>query len=224
MSFFKTKKKVRLSEFCTEFYDKNFIEPIAGGINFSNTYNELIAEKITEKDKSFQEINFENFSNEILILRFELFSLAWFHQFDTKSAVTHSIFTKKYLDDNRREDLWDNAETYNQAIAESANYGYNPSTSSGKAGRLVIAMTRMDLFNKYYSDDIDGKCLARALNRYGTNSSWKKLSITLGYIAMSLCKNLNCSLIDDANFQLIAVLKGFYDGSKQSMEEIKIIE
>lgn len=224
MSFFKKKNKVSLSEFCTEFYDKNFIEPIVARIDFSNSYNELIVQKTTAVDKTFQEVDFEKFSNEVLILRFELFSLAWFHQFDTKSAINHSIFTKKYLVDNKREDLWDNAEPYNQAIAESANYGYDPSTSSGKAGRLFIAKTRMDLFDKYYNDNIDPKCLARALNRYGTNSSWKKMSITLGYIEMSLCKILNCSLNDDANFHLIAILQGFYEGSKQSLQEIKIIE
>ena len=224
MSFFSKKQKARLDEFCRYFYDKNFLEPVVAGIDMSDTYNELILKNLKEVDITSGVINASNFRKEILTLRFELFSLAWFHQFGDKSAIANSIFTKLYLTGKAKEELWENAELYNQAIAASATHGCTSSTASGRARLMIVNKGRMDLFNKYYNDNIDAKCVARALNRYGTDSNWKYLSITLGYVVIELCKILNCDLNDEARFQLTAVLKGFYDGVKQNIENIKIVD
>ena len=223
MSFFSKKQKVNLAEFTKEFYDKNFLVPIIAGIDMSDSYNELILKNIKEVDKNSISISPINLKIEILSLRFELFSLAWFHQFGDKSAVANSIFTKQYLVDKGKEDLWDKAESYNQAIAASATHGCTSATTSGRMRLMFVNKTRMDLFNKYYNENIDAKCMARALNRYGTEENWKRLSITLGYIVIAFCKNLSCDLNDEAQFQLVAVLKGFYDGSKKNLENIKIV-
>ena len=223
MPFFNKKQKVYLAEFCREFYDKNFLEPVVGGIDMSNSYNELILKNLKEADQNSNNINSITFKDEILSLRFELFALAWFHQFGDKSAVANSIFTKQYLVDKGKEELWDKAEPYNQAIAASATYGCTSSTASGRARLMIVNKGRMDLFDKYYNESIDAKCVARALNRYGTDERWKALSITLGYVVIDLCKSLNCNLNDEAQFQIVAILKGFYDGSKQNLENIKIV-
>lgn len=224
MSFFSKKQKVRLDEFCRDFYDKYFLEPIVAGLDMSDTYNELILKNLNEVDDKSAVISPANFKNEILTLRFELFSLAWFHQFGDKSAIANSIFTKKYLVDKGKEELWEKAEPYNQAIAASATHGCSSTTASGRARLMIVNKGRMDLFNKYYNDNIDATCVARALNRYGTDSNWKYLSITFGYVVIDFCKILNCDLNKEARFQLIAVLKGFYDGVKQNIETIKIVD
>ncbi len=224
MSFFNKKQKVYLADFCKEFYDKNFLEPLIAGIDMSNSYNELILKNLKEADQNSNNINPVIFKDEILSLRFELFSLAWFHQFGDKLAIANSVFTKQYLVDKGKEELWDKAEPYNQSIAASATHGCTSSTAAGRARLMIVNKGRMDLFKKYYNETIDAKCVARALNRYGTDGNWKYLSITFGYVVIELCKNLDCSFNDEAQFQLVAVLKGFYDGSKQNLEEIKIIE
>ena len=224
MSFFSKKQKVRLDEFCRDFYDKNFLEPVVAGIDMSDTYNELILKNLKEVDDTSNVINPSNFKNQILTLRFELFSLAWFHKFGDKLAIANSIFTKEYFLDKGKEDLWEKAEPYNQAIATSATHGCTSATASGRARLIIVNKGRMDLFKKYHNDKIDGKCIARALNRYGTDGHWKYLSITLGYVVIEFCKILNCELNDEARFQLIAVFKGFYDGVNQNIENIKIID
>lgn len=223
MSFFNKKRKVHLNEFCQDFYDKNFLETKIAGIDMSSTYNELILKNLSEVDIISNNINQIIFNEEILCLKFEIFSLAWFHQFADKLAIANSIFTKQYLIKKGGKELWEKAMPYNQAIAASATHDCNSSTVSGR-GRIVLVNTvRMDLFKKYYNENIDGQCVTRAINRYGTYEKWEMLSITLAYVVMELCKNLNCNLNDEAQFQLIAVLKGFYDGSKQNLENIKII-
>ena len=223
MSFFNKKQKVHLAEFCQDFYDKNFLEATIAGIDLPSSYNELILKKINEADTNSISINQIIFKEEILCLRFEIFSLAWFHQFGDKLAIANSIFTKQYLIDKGKEELWERAKPYNQAIATSATHGCTSSTAAGRARLMIVNMGRMDLFDKYYNDDTDAKCITRALNRYGTDGNWKYLSITLGYIVIELCKNINCDLNDEARFLLIAVLKGFYDGVKQNLENIKIV-
>lgn len=222
MSFFNKKQKVHLAEFCQDFYDKNFLATIITGIDISSSYNELILKNLNKADTNATSINQIIFKEEILCLRFEIFSLAWFHQFGDKLAIANSIFTKHYLIDKGKEELWERAEPYNQAIAASATHGCTSSTASGRARLMIVNKGRVDLFDKYYNDNIDAKCVARALNRYGTDGNWKYLSITFGYVVIELCKNLNCDLNDEAKFQLIAVLKGFYDGAKQNLTNIKI--
>jgi hypothetical protein len=86
-----------------------------------------------------------------------------------------------------------------------------------------INTKRVDLFGKYADPGYDTKCIARALNRIGTDRHWEKLSKTLGFLALNLCARLNCDLNDEARFILIATLKGFYEGNEQSFKEIKII-
>ena len=224
MSFFSKKQKVTLDEFCRDFYDKNILESVVTGIDMSDTYYELILKNLKEVDGTSDVINSSNFRKEILTLRFELFSLAWFHEFGDKLAIANSIFTKQYLTDKVKDELWEKAEPYNQAIAASATHGCTSLTASGRARLMNVNKGRVDLFNKYYNDNIDAKCVARALNRYGTDGNWKYLSITLGYVVIEVCKILNCDLNDEARFQLIAVLKGFYDGVKQNIENIKIVD
>ena len=223
MPFFSKKQKVNLDEFTKEFYDKNFLEPMIAGMDVSDSYNEIVLKNIKEVDKTSNNISPINFKTEILSLRFELFSLAWYHQFGEKSAIENSIFTKQYLIEKGKEDLWENAQHYNQAIAASATHGCTSETAAGRMRLMLVNKTRMDLFKKYHNEYVDTTCVARVLNRYGTEENWKRLSITLGYIVIALCKNLNCALNDEAQFQLVAVLKGFYDGSKQNFENIKIM-
>jgi hypothetical protein len=220
---FKKKDKVNAVEFCEEFYAKNFLEPVVAGMNMSDSYNELVLDNLKKADNSAFSISPINFKNEILSLRFELFSLAWFHQFGHKSAIANSMFTKQYLIDNGMGDLWEKGESYNQAIAASATHGYTSSTALGRLKLLDVNKTRVDLFKKYYDENIDAKCIARALNRYGTEANWKRLSITLGFIVIELCRNLKYDPNEEAQFQLTAVMKGFYDGVKQNIENIKIV-
>ena len=223
MLFFKSKNKVNLGDFCTEYYDTNFLEPIVAGINLSDSYNEFFFEKIAETDDSFRKMSLIKFSAENLIIKFQLFALAWFHQFGDKIAIANSFFTYKYLQNKTREDIWDDSLSYNQVISKSATYGCDPDTMSGRARLSFVNVTKVELFKKYANEGLDTKCVARVLNRYGTESSWNRLSVTLGFLAANLCERLDCDLNAEARFILIAELKGIYDGIKQKLESIKII-
>jgi hypothetical protein len=159
------------------------------------------------------------------LLRFDLFALAWLHQFGDKSAVAQSVFTKRYLHEKKRDDIWDASEPYNQAIARSSTLGKTPETASGRAHLGFINRMRVDLFEQYHKEVHDPKCVARALNRLLTDVVWKK-GITDGLLMFTLCDRLglesNFEPSKEAQFRLNAVIRGFYDGDRQSLEKIEI--
>jgi hypothetical protein len=218
MPIFSRKKKVNLTDFCTAYCDEFFF----GKTEVAETYNSLISEKIIEVDPDFQKVNNTNLAHQILILRLELFSLAWFHEFGHKSSIEQAVFTKAYLNNKGLISIWEAIEPYNQAIAKSALHGYTSDTMNGRVQILDVNKTRMDLFKKYHSEGVDNKCIARALNKYGTQRSWDRLSISLHYLTHSFFLQINHEANEESIFIFVAILKGFYEGSKQSLEEIKL--
>jgi hypothetical protein len=225
MNLFKKKTKCDLKDFCTQYYDTYILvsnPPVSAIKNFNEDYSKIISEKLIAVDNNFKSVDIKKFSDEILIIRFELFSLAWFHQFGDKSSIQQTIFTNEYLIKNNRVDIWYNTESYTQAIAQSATHDCDDSTAFGRTRLISVATMRQDLFDKYYNDGFDALCVARALNKYGTQSNWQSLGITLFYLVITLCKNLNYTFNEKAGEILGTILKGFYDGCKQSLEKIKV--
>jgi hypothetical protein len=219
MSIFSRKKKVYLTEFCTAYYDEFYF----GKMEAADLYSRLIFEKIVDVDPKIRQIDNVKLSNEILVLRIELFSVAWFHEFGHKLSIEQAVFTKTYLNNKGLISLWDAIEPYNQAIAKSALHGYTSDTMTGRAHILDVNKTRVDLFTKCHSDGIDNKCIARTLNKYGTKPSWDKLSISLHYLVHTFFHQLDHVANEESTFISVATLKGIYEGCKQSLEEIKLV-
>lgn len=225
MSIFSKKQEVDLEDFCRDFYEKNILNPVIEGIDVGAKYFDTVRKSIVEADQNFVDIDPKKFTAEMVLLRFELFALAWLHQFGDKSAVAQSVFTKRYLHEKKRDDIWDASEPYNQAIARSSTLGKTPETASGRAHLGFINKMRVDLFKQYHKEGHDPKCVARALNRLLTDVVWKK-GITAGLLMFTLCDRLglgsNFEPSKEAQFRLTAVIRGFYDGARQSLEKIKI--
>lgn len=225
MSIFSKKQEVDLEDFCRDFYEKYILNPVIEGIDLGAKYSYIVRKSIIEADQNFVDIDPKKFTAEMALLRFELFALAWLHRFRDKSAVAQSVFTKRYLHEKKRDDIWDASEPYNQAIARSSTLGKTPETASGRAHLGFINKMRVDLFEHYYKEGHDLKCVARVLNRLFTDVVWKK-GITAGLLMFTLCDRLglgsNFEPSKEAQFRLTAVIRGFYDGARQSLEKIKI--
>ncbi len=48
--------------------------------------------------------------------------------------------------------------------------------------------------------------MSQRINKYGTEKNWKKLSITLEYVRLTLCKYLDYPINEEARFILTAFL------------------
>jgi hypothetical protein len=225
VSIFSKKQEVDLEDFCRDFYERHILNPAIEGIDIGAKYFDIVRKSIVEADQNFVDIDPKKFTAEMVLLRVELFALAWLHQFGDRSAVAQSVFTKHYLHEKKRDDIWDASEPYNQAIARSSTIGKTQETASGRVHIGFITKMRVDLFSQYHEEGHDPKCVARVLNRLLTDVVWKK-GITAGLLMFTLCDRLgfgsNFEPSIEAQFRLPAVIRGFYDGFRQSLKKIKI--
>ena len=225
MSFLSRKQEVNLEDFCRDFYEKKILIPAIGGIDVGAIYCDTSWKTVVEADQNFTDISSQKFATEIIPLRFELFALAWLHQFGDKLAVAQSVFTKHYLQEKKRDGIWDASESYNQAIARSVTVGKTADTASGRAHLGFVTKMRVDSFSHFYEQGHDPTCVARVLNRLFSDEPWKK-GITVGLLMLALCDRLdfepNFEPNKEAQFRLTAVIHGIYDGARQPLERMKI--
>ena len=222
LNFLKKKTQIKLEDFCSDYYEKNILLSRREGIDLKTIFFDHVIESIAEADSNFASLNTEKFINEMTIVRLEIFSIAWFHKFGDSLAVKNSIFTRDYLHSRNRDDIWDNSESYNQAVARSSTLGKTHETTSGRAYLEFVTKMRVDLFNKFTKEGMDAKCVARALNRFSTDIAWKN-KITPGFLMLNLCDRLDCEINNEGQFRLVAILIGLYQGVQQSFNDIKII-
>lgn len=226
MSIFSKKQEVALEDFCRDFYEKNILNPvIVKGIDAGAVYFDTVRKSVVEVDQNFANISSQKFAAEMIPLRFELFALAWLHQFGDKSAVAQSVFTKNYLHEKKRDDISDAAAFYNQAIARSATLGKTSKKAFDRAYVARVNTIRMNLFEQFYKEGYDPECVAQALNRLFSDEPWKK-GVAAGLLMFALCERLgfeqNFEPNKEAQFRLTAIIRGFYDGARQSLDKIKI--
>ncbi|MDO8550408.1 MAG: hypothetical protein Q7S39_09695 [Ignavibacteria bacterium] len=229
MSIFTRKQKLFLEEFCKDFYDKNILNPEIGGVNIAISFTEVFKISIAEVDSFFNNIDIQTLVNEITLLRFELFSLAFLHQLGDKNTAAQSQFTKEYLQENERYGIWEDLEIYNKAIATSSRLNQNPETKKGQAYLLFLDRMRMDLFDLWYKEGFESKCVARAANRIMTDVAWKK-KLTHTYLMVAFCTRLgykyNAELGSELNkevqFRIMAMVDGIYNGAKEALKKVII--
>lgn len=221
MSLFNRKQKVKMDEFCRNFYDTQILFPNVGDIDVNSIYFETVKQSIVEVSPSFAKIELLSFKSGMILIRFELFGLAWLHKFGENHTVKQSEFTKRYLNENGREDIWEGLEPYNRAIARSITYGYKAGSPKGRAFLASTDSMRMQMFKKWTKQNFDSNCIARSVNRLSSETPWKK-NITSGFIVMTLCEHLNCELNEEAQFRLMANTFGLYSGVMNAIDEVKI--
>lgn len=230
LSQFTRKQEVSLEAFCRDFYESNIMNPViqerleAGAI-----FVEVIKKELVEVDPKLLSINENKLAAEVVLLRLEIFGLAWAHHFNERLAVAQSVFTKNYLHEKGRDDIWDNMEFYNQAIARSSTLNRKTSNGLDRGYLAKVNTTRMDLFTKFNNEGFDPNAIARALNRLFTKDAWKQ-DTTAALLMMGVYERLGFGPNNkvwankDAQFRLKGVIHGLYDGALQTIEDLKIVD
>lgn len=226
MGIFSKKQSVNLKDFCRDFYEKNILNPVIGGIiDVGEAYFDAVRKSIVEVDTNFSNITTQKLVEAMIPLHFELFALAWLHKFGEKLAIAQSVFTKNYLHEKNRDDIWEASGIYNQAIALSTTFGKTPEKAFDRGFLVVVNTTRMKLFEQYYKEGFDGECVARVLNRLFSENAWKR-NVTAGLLMFALCNRLGFDKEftpnEEAQFRWVAVIRGLYDGAYQTFENIKV--
>jgi hypothetical protein len=225
MSFFSRKKEVDLETVCRLFYDNIIFNCKINGQDINALFFDQLRLSLIDSDSKFVNIDSKKFNYEIVVLQFELFSLAWLYQFGEKLAVAQSTFTKKYLLEKERKDIWDILESYNQAVARSGTAGKSETKPIDRAYLGRVMLMRTDLFDQYHKEGYNLECVARVLNRLFSEDAWKK-GVTAGFLLFALCNRLgfdpNFEPNMEAHTQWFIELNDTFSNFKKSLSKIKI--
>ncbi len=221
MGLFNRKQRVQLATFCRDFYDTHILNPVIADMDAGRAYFESVMRSVAEVDATFASVDCDRFFSEMTLIRFEVFGLAWIHQLGDKHAAAQSAYTKTYLEERDRADIWTGLEPYNLAIARSSTMGQTSETRTGRAYLTFINKMRADLFDEWHKQGIEPDAVARAANRTATDVSWEK-GVTAAFLMLTLCDRLGCQLNEEGQFRLIAVIRGLYDGARETMKQVKV--
>lgn len=226
MGIFSRKKEVGLEEFCSDFYKNQILHPIIGKVDAGDIYLEVVKKSIVEVEPKFIDIDLQKLKKELIILRFELFALAWMHKFISgKIIVAQSAFTKLFLQENGSDYIWTGMEDYNRIIDGATLHWLS---NLGKMNLSFNYNMREDLTAKNIKDanelGINDESIERANNRLWSENAWRQ-NIIIGPIVATFCSHLNLYPDDinkEALLRLSFVIRGLYDGAKQALDKVRI--
>jgi hypothetical protein len=223
MALFSRKPEVGLEDFCRDYYDRFILNPVVVAADYGAAFLDEVRKSVTEADASFSGVTTDELRAATIPLGFELFALAWYDKFGDRSAVQQSIFTKSYLQEMKREDIWQDSEPYNQAVARSVTPGKSPDRASGRFSVGFVMNMRMELFKKYQEAGHDPEAVTRVLNRLLFGAAWKSTAIPV-QLSFAVTDKLGfpVGLNDEAGFRLTAVILGFYRDARQRLDEVRI--
>jgi hypothetical protein len=215
------KPTVRLNRFCRDFYNETIFHPIIGGTNVSAVYFDKAREAVIEAGPSFASVDPESFESEIKILRFEVFGEAWVHELGDELMVPQTAFTKRYLEQEGRLDIWRAMEPYNQAIVLSSLWR-GADSEVGRASFAFQEGLRKDAIGKWHRQGFSLDVATRASNRLCPEGNWID-GRTPGFLMLALCDRVGCDVNnEEAQFRLTAVIWGLYDGAREAIREVEI--
>jgi len=227
MGIFSRKKSVSLEDFCRDFYDNMILNPIIGGVDFSAVHPDFVKKYITEVDAIFANADIKKLTDELMILRFELFALAWIHKFiHGMVVIAQSAFTKRYLYEKGRDDIWSGMEHYNNLIHSATLHWLS---GQGKMNltfnyNAIKELTANNIKDAQKSGMNIDESIDRVNQRLWSENAWKQ-NLILEPLMSAFCKRLSINpneLNKEAGFRLATTIRGLYDGAFQSLKNIKI--
>jgi len=225
MSFFSQKQEVEIEPYCRLFYENVILNCIVDGVDINAQIFDTLKKALTDTDSNFTNTNSQKFNDEIIALQFELYALAWLHQFGDKLAVVQSVFTKNYLGGKNQNDIWEAMEPYNQAIARSTTISRTPEKAFDRVYLVKVNTTRMNLFEQYHKEGFDDKSVARVLNRLFFDEAWKK-GVTAGLLLFAFCERLGLGKdfepSKEAHHRWFIEINDFYEKDRGSLSKVKI--
>jgi len=165
---FSRREKVPCEEFCRDFYERFVFAPDIAGVDPHRLFSETTLRLITDVDSSFSSVSLHDFASNLLLMRLEVANTAWSHASKDIIALKINEFTKSCLLDSDRESLWIGMLAYNQAIEQSATYGADPNTRTGRFRITFVNDMRTRLFDEWIQKGHDSEAAARTANRLGT--------------------------------------------------------
>lgn len=231
----KSKPKISVEECCKEFYDRNVFHAIIVGIDGWSDFLDTVFKSIAEVDSLFVGVDTKLFQREMTALRIEVFALAFARKVKREDlTLVQSFFTRRYLEENGKLDIWDIMLEYNHAISDSVTL-----TDTFKRmddWRVAKSNLARAVFMEKWCEaniadpsaiteeqDMLAKCVARVANRIGADMR-RADCIAAKRLAAGLASRLGCdiNLSYEALFRLAATIFGFYMGAEEYLKSISL--
>jgi len=247
---FESEPKTDVEQCCREFYNMMFnlhdsslirSKLVAGTDMWSVLLDDYYG-SVMEADKSFASVAPVLFRTEMTALRMELFTFALgcSKKVNTdKFTIPASFFTRSYLEEKGKLDIFNIMAEYNQAIARSAVMDANLKQYSGSMGNARVIFvndlrSRMALkwVQEYVGDRPDPTeesqaqkigCINMVANRLGADIE-REDGVVVKSLCVRLAARLGCdvSLNSEALFRLSAILYGLYKGAEEYLESVDL--
>jgi len=220
------KPKISVEECCKEFYDKHIFHAIVAGIDGWDVMLRSDLEFVTEADTSFSAIDPVLFRQEMTAVRMEVFALAFARKVKREDLMlVQGAFTRRYLEESGKLDIWDIMGEYNQVIHLSA---VTDTDGQQMNNRYVtkINLMRVSMLRQYskpllrniaqgkkVSPD-DWAAAGRMVMRVGADMK-REDRIAPRLLALKLADRLGCrsDLKEEALVRLWVIILGFYEGA-----------
>lgn len=198
---------------------------------------------LQQHDVSFDGIDDETFTSELVAANIELYGLAWIkHQIESDAesrdlSTDEIAFTKSYLIHVGREDIWERMGAYNDSLAAttadsivSENWGrirdyLDPTDDEGYKQQRDSELIRMAtaLVDEFARHLADGECVKRLMVRFLTWSHDDIQRIT--HVTQNISRVLAERLGRDPNlagmFALQRVVVGLYENAVVYLDRVR---
>jgi hypothetical protein len=236
MGLLRGKPKVGIREFWRDFYDRNVFKADFRGVDLYLVHCQTVFNWVVEADKSFKLVDFAVFHEEMTAIHMELFALAWRDK--GQFPIAQSFFTKSYLEENKKTQIWDIMGEYNLQLSRSDTLTVTGKQVQGLTGKVQVAThnaVRANMFNKWAEVNIKdrdnptdnevarAKCVARVANRIGVDITSND-SMALKLLTATLTQRLGCDerLHSKALFILSVAIFDLYRGAKDAINDVDI--
>ncbi len=197
------KPKMEIGEFCGDFYNSRVFRPMVSLQKDAPLVWDSAFKSIEDVDYAISQADQQSFITEFNALKIELFGLAWTHTLRQEEyLVRETIFTRKYLDDMKRQEIWDAMANYNQAIAASAQ---ELDDRSNERERVVVRLV---------NNGLEEAAAKRVVNRSGTDQSWEQRN-TIVRLGDAFQRGLGVTLQDSGRATLEQLIEELYPESTE---------
>jgi hypothetical protein len=219
---FKIKRKARLEDFCRDFYDNIILNPKGGGVHADDSYPEVMKKLMSETCPAFASIDVLKLKEALTTLRFALFTLAMTHKYESKHSNAQYVFTKLYLHEKGRDDVWNGLESYNKIVCSIALrwlYELGEIKKQFWSGKV----------NDAAEENTGGKNNIVAIDDFNENDNSShpgKQIVLMGPLVITFCSQIDIDpsgLNEETAFRLAASIRGLYEGIYELINEVKIV-
>lgn len=241
----KSKRKLTTQNVYREYFESQIFSP---AVNDEASPAYFFADAsiwLEATDASFKGVDFDIFLKEMIAVNIELFGLAWLnHNYDLNKELSmpesffpkEIAFTKQYLQDTGRGDIWERMRFYNDAIAktlaeETVGENWGRLRDISKAVRdedyeelkekWLVEQGR-DLTRLFSRCTTDSECIERLVIRFlAVPCDMSRITVLSQKLSLTLTERLGRDLKQAGLLALQRVIVGLYENAVNYLDAVR---